>query len=186
MKRNFMNVRNIVALIAITTALSTGCKKDDNNPQNESENITTVTLTLTPSNVLLPTIIASFKDLDGDGPNPPVYDGELRFIKDIDYECQLTILDETKTPADTISKEILNEANDHQFFYKPTGIPITIIYSDMDSKGLPLGLKTFWEIPSNPGTGDVSIILKHQPGIKKGSQDDGDTDIEVSFPITVE
>jgi hypothetical protein len=49
---------------------------------------------------------------------------------------------------------------------------------------LPLGLLTNWKSGS-ASNGQLMISLKHQPGIKDGSADKGETDVEINFPVIV-
>ena len=47
-----------------------------------------------------------------------------------------------------------------------------------------LGLKSTWET-SNSGSGKIKVKLMHQPGVKDGTSETGDTDVEVDFEVNV-
>jgi hypothetical protein len=55
---------------------------------------------------------------------------------------------------------------------------------DQDGNGLSLGLQSTWK-GINPTTSMMKIALKHQPGIKNGSCNVGETDVEVEFPLII-
>src|SRR3569832_494963 len=80
------------------------------------------------------------------------------------------ILDETKTPADTISNEVKKEANDHLFFYTPSGVNevITIQDKDTHTPPLPIGLQTTWKTGA-ANTSTTKKELRHQANVKDGS-----------------
>ena len=94
-----------------------GCSDDDTTPEiiNEDELITTVILTLTPDSgdqVVLTTI-----DLDGDGPDEPVTTVVGSFSENTQYQGAVQFLNETEDPAEDITQEVIEEADEHQVFY---------------------------------------------------------------------
>jgi hypothetical protein len=185
-------------VLILTLSILSSCKKDDGNVAkpanpNETELITTVKLIISPAANSSVKFYASYRDLDGDGGNAPVID-TLRFDANTEYNVQILVLDETKNPVDTISKEIEEEKDAHQFFYSKVGTyNLTTTYLDFDDNDVPVGLN----IKLNTTTGfsektnKFQVVLKHQPGIKPttGSTGDaslGETDIEVYFPILIQ
>ncbi|MDZ4838810.1 MAG: hypothetical protein SGJ04_02265 [Bacteroidota bacterium] len=177
-----------VLIFTIATAfLITACEKDITTPPkpNETELITTCILTLTDSANASNVVKATFRDPDGEGGNAATQFDSIRLKANTTYNTQIVLLDESKSPADTISKEILKEQNDHQFFFNNT-TGLQIIYADKDTNtpSLPVGLSTIWRTTS-PSAGTVTVILKHQPGTKKGNQADGDTDIELKYNTVI-
>ena len=178
-------------LIAGMIVFFTSCDKDP-DPINEEELITTLVYTLTPRDGG-DIVTLSFKDLDGDGGNAPIItSGTLKSGKT--YDGVLNLLNESVTPADVITTEIQEEAEEHQFFYEvATTLPsvLTITYDDKDANNNPIGLKT---IVKATGTGSekVKITLRHEPnktavGVAAGiiTNAGGETDIEVSFDLSV-
>jgi hypothetical protein len=61
---------------------------------------------------------------------------------------------------------------------------LTIARTDKDLNGLELGLNTLWNAQSRD-FGSVKTSLKHQPNIKNGQCDVGETDVEIEFPFVV-
>lgn len=201
-----------LTLLAMLTSTFTACKKDkkeDPTPQqpappaNEAELITTLKLSLrdTVSNT---TTVYVFSDLDGDGGNPAIFGGTNQSDSVINitanrvYEATILLLDQTKSPVDTISNEVEEEGADHMFFFNsiaPTGTPYNtylsgsmtnIKYLDLDANNRGIGLSTLWTAPSMMmGKSPLSIELKHQPSVKDGSYAPGETDIQVTFKLKV-
>lgn len=183
-------IKTIFSVLTVTVLLTAlhSCKPDENNCDNcESELITSVYVSLTDSASGAVSSFA-FRDLDGDGSNAPVQFDTIKLNANRTYNVSLLVLDESKTPADTISNEILEEANDHQFFYHAHDINVAFTYRDQDSNtpALPVGLLTKWVVGATTGTGTIHVTLKHQPGIKDGNEATGDTDVEIEFNAQVQ
>lgn len=186
-------LKTLVILISASVILSS-CSDDSNKaaPPNEEELITTVKVTLTNgSNV----ITLTSKDLDLDGPNLPIVT-EGNLSANTTYSGEVFLLNETEDPAEVISAEIEESAEeklDHQFFYGAnSGLLGTFIYNDEDGNGNPIGLR-FTFTTGAASTGNLSVILRHLPnksatGVSSGdiTNAGGSTDAQAIFPITVE
>lgn len=186
MKKNVL----FSAVLLFFVLVLNSCKKDPVVDPNEGELITTVRLKLT--NTLSSSInplVYEFKDLDGEGGAAPVKFDDIVLQKNIPYICEVTVLNESVSPADDITKEIKAEANDHQFYFVPSSSNLlTVSNLDTDTQGLPLGLSSFWVTGLNPGTGTVRVVLKHKPGTKAANDliNKGDTDIELNFKLIIQ
>jgi hypothetical protein len=185
-----MKNKNLMMVLLVGAALiMNSCKKETIDP-NESELITTVRLKLTNtfSSSINP-LVYEFKDLDGEGGAAPVKFDDIVLQKNIPYICEVTVLNESVSPADDITKEIKAEANDHQFYFVPSSSNLlTVSNYDTDAQGLPLGLSSFWVTGLNPGTGTLRLVLKHKPGTKAANDliNKGDTDIELNFKLIIQ
>jgi hypothetical protein len=178
-----------LALLISTLILFSSCKKDDPEIANEEELITTLTYTLTANGE--PTVVLSFKDLDGDGGSRPVITGGTLVANTV-YEGKLELLNEIA--GENITEEVKAESAEHQFFFEATGVQITTFYADIDNtvEKNPVGIETM-VTTNQPSTGKLKITLRHEPnknaeGVKAGkiANAGGETDIEVEFPVTIQ
>ena len=176
--------------LLIIGLLISSCGDDDPEIPNEEEVITTLTYTLTPNgggdNVEL-----VFTDLDGDGGADPILQ-TAPLAANTEYAGTLTFLNETESPAEDITEEVMEEDLEHQVFFSTSVSGMTISYNDMDDDGNPLGLSSTVNT-STADNGTLTIILRHEPAKDADGVSDGDitnaggeTDIEVTFNIDVE
>jgi len=185
-----MKTINFLFSMSFLSLLITSCSGDDNNPEpvNEEEVITTMTVTLTPQEGGAAITLQS-QDLDGDGPNAPVVTVSGNLASNTSYDGTIVLLNETETPAEDITEEVAEEAEDHQFFFNVAGgLDATASYEDLDGDGNPLGIE-FTLSAGGAGNGTLTITLRHEP--KKpndGSLADagGETDIAQTFDLSVE
>lgn len=188
MKKKTINL--LFATLAVAT-IWTGCKKDDDlvpvppTVVNESEIITTMTLTFVDSSNTSNIKYATFRDPDGDGgAGYDIFD-TIILEPNKTWITTVLLLDEIVSPADTISNEVLEEGADHLFCFSPTGVSATVIKTDLDVNNLAIGLQSKWRT-SATGLGTMQVVLKHQPGIKDGSCSLGDTDIDITFQTKIQ
>jgi hypothetical protein len=174
---------------------------------HEHELITTVELTFSAAGA--DSFTAIWTDPENDG-SPEVDD--ISLTMGMDYDVTVRFLNELESPAEDISPEILDEADQHQVFFTGTAVqgpamsdnPDAVVehaYGDEDSDGLPLGLENDL---STLGTGEGTFVvtLRHMPlesgtAVKnENAASDvasggfgaigGDNDVEVTFSLTVE
>tara|TARA_R110001632_G_scaffold66891_3_gene157321 strand:- start:8863 stop:9423 length:561 start_codon:yes stop_codon:yes gene_type:complete len=179
-----------VSFIAFAAVLSCN-DSDDPIIINEEEVITTVTATLTP--VGGGTVITlQSRDLDGDGPNVPVFTISGNLAPNTTYSGAIEVLNETVTPAENITEEVEEEGDEHQFFFTPTNNVVTVAYADMDINGDPIGIE-FTLTTTNASSGNLTVTLIHEPnknaaGVSSGDVTNagGETDAEATFAIGVQ
>ncbi len=132
-------------LIAIPMVLLFGCKKDEDDsttptpPTNEEELITTVLLTFTDQEISSEVFEMRFTDSDGDGGNAPVITADT-LPTNRAFDLSVRVLNESVSPAQEITTEIMNEGVDHQFFFQSNVANMLISYADADANGAPIGL----------------------------------------------
>ncbi len=175
--------------IAALVVLASCNNDDDNTPEliNEEEVITTMTVTLT-STGNNDVITLKTQDLDGDGPNEPVVSVSSNLVAGTIYNGSITVENETVSPAEDITEEVIEEAEEHQFFYTPdANLDITTAYTSLDSNGDNLGT-TFTLTANQASTGNLTITLRHLPTKPNTGIDDagGETDITASFNIEIQ
>ena len=183
-----MKTMKNISFYALLSIAMIGCSDDDTAPEviNDEELITTVILTLTQESgdqVVLTTV-----DLDGDGPDEPVTTVVGNFAENTQYQGAVRFLNETETPAEEITEEVEEEADEHQVFYTTTdGLNIETQYEDEDSQGNPIGL----QITLTTGAasqGSLTVTLRHEQVKTNDGLDSagGETDIATSFDVTIE
>ena len=124
----------------------------------------------------------------------------------------MEIWNELEDPAEDVTPDILELAEEHQIFFTGSAVDgpatgpnpdaiLTHSYTDSDANGLPLGLENTI-VTRNTGTGELTVTLRHlppengEPTKTDGMAQDvatagfsnipGDIDIQVTFPIEVE
>jgi len=179
-----------IAILVFISSIFLACSDEDPIAINDEEVITTIRATLVPQDGGT-TITVESKDLDGDGPNEPIVTVSGDFSQNTSYAGTLAILNEMESPAEDITLEILEEDEDHQFFFSFTNDIATATYNDEDSNGNPVGVE-FNLLTGAAGSGGFTIILRHEPD-KAGANVNtgaianagGSTDVQVTFDITV-
>ena len=183
-------------------ALGVACGDDDEdmNPGmiiEPAEVITTVRLSLTSGGN---TVLGTWTDADGEGGAEPVIVDPMPLTAGSTYAVSIELLNELETPAEDITEEIRAEAEEHLFFYVQTGDVVSVAIDDVESQyttnsegeDLPVGLSA--ELTADvAGMGTLQVVLKHLPPINETPQktaattiNDGESDIDVTFNITVQ
>lgn len=184
--------RNIYSFIffSIGVVLFTSCGKDNEDPEtppavvNEEELITTVTLQFSDPLNIQPDVVATFRDTDGPGGAEPSQFDTIFLAPSTLYQVTILLLNESVNPAENITTEVEEEAADHLFCYTAEGVDLDIVRTDSDG-AYEIGIASAWQTNA-AGNGSVKVVLKHQPGIKDGSCEPGETDVEIDFPVVVE
>lgn len=164
-----------------------GCSEDEmpSPDTRENELITSVRLKFVNKANASDTKLVTWQDIDGEGGKEPIV-STVQLSPQAAYTLTVdAILNETTAKAEDITPEIVAEANHHLFVYKPTGANLTIAVTDKDKNGLPIGLQAA-ATTGAASTGSLRIILRHQVGTKDGTEAPGSTDIDTTFPVTIE
>ena len=173
---------------------------DDPTVGNDMELITTVNLTFTPSGGGTD-ITASFADPDGPGGNAPTVTQPDPLTLGTAYDLSLEFLDESESPVENVTEEIEREAEEHQVFFVGDAVDNAILveYADRESDyttnsgdDLPVGLRATVTATA-AGSGTLRVVLQHQPPVNNvpvktstSGITDGESDIDVSFTVTVQ
>ena len=183
-------LKNTFFLFLALSFVLTSCDKDDPEIPIEQELITTLNYTLTPDGAG-DAVTLSFLDIDGDGGGEPTVTGGTLMANQT-YTGVLDLLNESESPAESITDEIREEDDEHQFFFQSTVAGLSVPYADMDADGNPVGLETTLTT-GDAGSGNLTIILRHEPvksaeNVSSGdiTNADGETDIEVTFAVEVQ
>jgi hypothetical protein len=181
MKKNFFQWMMAVAVIS---GVSMSCSKDDNDEAgNEEELITTLRVTMVETGAAGSSTF-TFRDIDGPGGQAPTTFDSIVVNASRNYSVTLQFLNESVSPAEDITTEVLAEADDHQVYFTPVVVSITTLNLNKDNNGLDLGTTSTWNTGA-AGTGIMRITLKHKPGTKAAGDpvSKGETDVEVEFPV---
>lgn len=179
-------LKNLHILLFAVLVFAIACSDEDPHPPHEEELITTVIYTLSPAQG--DDVVFTWKDLDGDGSGQPeITNGTL--AANTTYTGAIRFLNELESPAEEITTEIADEAEEHEVFYLPAaGLNVTGTVTDTDGNSNPLGLATTVQT-GDASTGDLRIVLRHEPtkpndGTLAGAG--GETDIDVTFSVTIQ
>ena len=176
-------IATLAAAVLSISVLMTACKKDHDHDHSEEELITNVKLKVYKQNNLIGEYVWDDPDGVGSGNAPKIDTIKLKAADDI-YRINV----EFSNAQENKTTEIKNEKDDHELYYENReGLNIAYTIIDKDSKGRNLGLESDWKI-QNTNDGKVRITLKHKPGSKRDNDSvtEGETDIEVEFPVIVE
>ncbi|TDB64038.1 hypothetical protein [Arundinibacter roseus] len=178
-----------LVMIGLTLFL-TQCKKaEDVEPEEENELITTVVLKFTESGSTTP-LQFTFRDTDGDGGNAPTTFDKIALKANTSYTLTVEFLDESKTPAEDITEEVEEEADEHLVIFTATPASLlTYVYGDKDANNFPIGL-TGTATTGAAGTGKLKVQLRHQTPVngvpvKNGTPGPGSDDVNLDFDLEV-
>lgn len=174
-----------VSLAAVATLFFASCDNDDNpDPINEEEVITRMTITLTPPAGDVITMISN--DSDGVGPGAPVVTVSGNLQGNVTYSGSIELLNTIENPAEDITLEVLEEADEHQFFFVTTGSISGVTATNFDSMNNPLG-QTFDLTTGTAGSASLRVVLRHEPTKPNTGLDNagGETDIDQTFDLLI-
>jgi hypothetical protein len=203
-KMDFLKKYSLYTLLAVGV-LFTACDSDDDapEPENELEVITDVKLIFTNDADASDVVEARAEDPDGAGVEELRILDAITLDADKTYTLTFEIFNNLETPGEDIGEEILEEDDEHQFFFSfstdafadPLGdgnidrASDPINYNDADGLGNPLGLSTTWTTSSTTLTaGTFTVRLQHQPDVKTSTSGatDGDTDFDLEFVLNIQ
>ena len=145
-------------LLSLLFLAGTGCadveKHDDHH---DHELISTVALLFTHSEDGS-TQAVNWSEADGQS-------DDILLTPDASYRLSVSFLNEHEDPAEDITEEIRDEAEDHQVFYTGTAVTegfVEVSYDDADTNGLPLGLETTVATTAR-GSSVLTVTLRHMP-----------------------
>lgn len=196
-----------LAAVAVTAIACVGDDGhgDDHGHEHETEIISTVELTFSPAAGGDPVVVA-FRDPDGDGGMSGTAD-DLELVAGETYSLSIRLLNELDDPAEDITEEVREEAEEHMVFLSSPMVSIT--YADLESDygenlvgdDLPVGL-VHTVIASAPTSepSELRVVLRHLPELNgepqktaelpmmaaAGEALPGDVDVDVTFALTVQ
>lgn len=181
MMRTITSIVWIALLLAVVGCKKAGAPKDE----TEHEAINAVDLVFKQGGTVVATFTA--EDPDGDGGNPPTRIDEILLNAGTTYTVDVILRNISGGISKDVSASIQAQARDHEFFFLPLGLTVSITKNDRDSNGFPVGFNSTWNIGSTTGTATLQLRLMHKPRIK-GPNDDpskGHSDLSINFPLRI-
>jgi hypothetical protein len=177
-------VKQLLSIVLVLGLAHLASCSDDPEATNEEEVVTTVIVTLTPTEG--DAIVMTWDDVNLDA---IVDESEIttsdNLLASTSYTADIQLLNKSADPDIDITEEVQEEAEDHIFCFTVTGVNIAISNLNKDSNELPLGITSTWTATTQ-SSGTVNITLRHQPGVKTGDcPGAGDTDASITFPVIV-
>ena len=184
-----------MAALALTFS---SCESEDPLPENDAEVITDVILTFVEVNQTIIPIGTPFsiKASDPEG----IELGSEPIIETINLETGksyvMTIQVLNGIEDEDITKEILAEADKHQFYFLgDTFSQNAIAISYIDPSGKNLGLENILSTSNTAFTGIWRVILRHDldksfpratnPNFENFAQAGGSSDLDITFPVVI-
>jgi hypothetical protein len=178
------------------------CNSEDPEEENEEEVITDVTLSFTELNASGATVGSkiSFKASDPQGielGSAPTIE-TVSLTRGKTYRLEITVYNAIE--KEDITAEILEEADEHQFYFLGTAFvgspaPASIVYDD--PSGELIGLRTKVTLSGSPASNNavMRVILRHDlnkafagatsPIFQNFAQAGGETDLDINFPLVI-
>lgn len=197
------NLRKLpIYLLAAGTLLFASCESEDPIQENEGEVITDVTLLFTEldaaGNPVGLTFSFDASDPEGIevGGAPAIETVNLSAGKT--YQMEIEVFNSIEN--EDITEEIIEEANEHQFFFlgsafSGSSAPLTYVYDD--ESGELIGVKGIVTVAANPSfnNAQMRVILRHDldknfpgadsPNFENFVQAGGETDLDITFPLVL-
>ena len=207
------NLALLCLAIAFATACSK--KEEAVAPNIANEELTTVQLAVANTNAPYDVDTATWQQLIGANGVPLPVDSSkaiLNLHANTIYSVQVLIYDKTQTPPTDVTAEILARENYHLFYFQPTpissanliisdtttNIPGTATSSagpylnlivkrtDHDTNVPPLQVGLFDNFyTGSSSSGNLRVVLRHQPNAKNGTYAPGSSDLDVNYRITI-
>ena len=161
------------------------CKPDDHKHDHEHDAPTKVQLIFVES--LTNTAVGTYtwEDADGIGGNPPSIIDTIKLAAAKSYKVNVMLYAKLEGVLDNITSEIVAQKNDHLFVFKNSSANVTVAITDKDANNLAVGLESLWTTGA-ASNGSINIVLRHQPGVKDGTETPGDTDIDIVYPVIIQ
>lgn len=192
-----------ILILIFVSAFFASCESAEPVKEDTPEMITKATLTFTPTSGA--PVVGTAIDPDGEGVQDLQVIGTLILNRGTGYRLDIELFNELVSVGEEgydITREVQRESDEHMFFFgwegelfdDPAGEgnivsrsgPVN--YSDADGDGLPVGLMTRWTTIDAEGSGQLRVMLKHQPDLKTetSTSSTGETDLDITFDLQIE
>jgi hypothetical protein len=195
----FKSRKNLVYVMAFAALAFTSCESDDPVIENDQEVITDVTLSFQELNAAGNPVgaVTTFKASDPQGievGTAPTIDN-VTLTKGKTYSMKIDVRNSIEN--EDITKEIIEEADEHQFFFVGSafvGSPV-LTYQYADPSGELIGVEGKVTVSTSPGLNNATmrIVLRHDldknfpgatnPNFENFVQAGGESDLDIAFPL---
>jgi hypothetical protein len=175
----------LAAGVVSVALLSTSCSESSHDHDHgEHDVVTTITMVLVAEGST-DTLRYTWDDPDGAGGQPPSIDTIMLAANTV-YSAEIRILNDTEVPAEDLTSTIVNEGDQHQFFFRTSIADVALVATDQDVNGLPIGQRLRLTTGA-AATGTIGMDLSHydSPAAKDGQTPSDETDISIDFPAVV-
>lgn len=179
-----------ISLLAFTAIALSACDSNDEPAiPVEQELVTTVKLLVTDNGGFKQTF--TYKVENGVGATTPgtVTKDEVVLAPSKEYNVEVQLWNDKKTPAENITEEVIAESSAHLFLYesKPAGL-LTFSNGNKDAANMPFNQRIVVKTGA-ADTGELGVVLKHNPTNKaalNAADAGGETDVDVTFPVKLQ
>jgi hypothetical protein len=198
-KRSATTLLSVLALVSmlVSTLALHSCRTPSGPDEKQLEEVlpNVVTLTLTEAGTTN-RVTATWRKT-GTAATAPVTIDTLRLSAGKSYTGTIEAKNDLVSPAQDLTAEYAELADEHQFFYTPQGdvaARLLVSITDRDSKNLPLGLRynvVVGALGAGATTvrGSLNVVLGHfdpkEGNVKDGTKRSPESDIDVTLPVLV-
>ncbi|GLU53982.1 hypothetical protein [Dyadobacter frigoris] len=210
-----LKLKNLTFVLWGTLLFLGGCTKEEQAvaPTIANESLTTVILKATNTADAADTTSCRYKfTFDSQGNVTSSDSTPLNLKANATYAVAVQLYDELQSPVFDVSAEIKERQNYHLFFFQPTPISPANLVTGLTSPYIP-GTATSATGPylnlsvartdhdtNNPAyelgladkfttgeasSGNLEVVLRHQPNAKNGTYAPGSTDLDVSYKVII-
>ena len=178
-----------LATLTVYAIMLMGCSEHGSDPHDHADHdvITTIELTLTPSDTAQPTQRIVWEDLDGPGGANPTRIDTIVLRPGATYKGSIALSNRSVSPVEDLTPTIEAERDNHQFFYVLSSGLGALTITDKDSRQLPVGLSFSLDQSGTATSGTLAVQLSHfgNASSKNGTTPSDETDLSVVFPVVV-
>jgi len=195
----------LLAAFMMLALMTVSCSSDDPEFEADQELITDVTLIFTEvdatGTLTQNTFTVTATDPEGlELGTQPVIQAITGLEPGKRYRLDITLFNSIEN--ENVTDEILEDADDHQFFFLGSAFIgpndfLTYEYADQDQNGNPIGLFGYVNVSPTPtaNNGQFRLVLRHDldknyagirdPGFTNFVAAGGETDLDITFPVTL-
>ncbi len=174
----------VLPLLVMTLLAACDATEPDPVGVGEEELITRLVITLSANGQS-----TTYEATDPDGDGSDLHIDPMTLASGTVYTGSIGVFDDVN--GNDVGAEVAAEDDEHQFFFIPGGSAasrISAVATDQDENGLPVGLEFQITITDGgSGTASLQVILSHfDDAPKDGVTRSDETDIDITFPVTIQ